>query len=92
MHVCKSTLTSLTYFALKAETAMTMSQYYHNYSTQRESDPPNVPLNDVVGAQFYFMDRFILIGAGSEVCLHKYLLDTKGMHACTCILFIIILA
>jgi hypothetical protein len=33
---------------------------------------------DIIGAQFYYMDKFMLIGHGRSLSLYKYNLDTTG--------------
>jgi WD40 repeat protein len=49
----------------------------HNFKVDKKGDPPNTPFGKgkVVDAQFYYMDKFILLAAGSELRLYKYSLD-----------------
>lgn len=61
--------------AVKCEPLMTLENSVHNFKTQRESDPPNSPMKKLGRAQFYYMDRFILLSDGPSLVLHKFHID-----------------
>lgn len=61
--------------ASKCEPLMTMENEQHNFKTQREVDTPNLPMKRLGRAQFYYMDKFILLSDGASLVLHKFHVD-----------------
>lgn len=61
--------------AAKSEPLMTMERTVHNFKTQKETDPPNPPLKRLGQAQFYYMDKFILLADGGSLAMHKFHID-----------------
>ncbi len=78
-------LLSLIISSSQGEAAMKMEGSIHNSSLPSETDPPNTPFRDIVGSQFYYMDKFILTGHNASLSLFKYYMDTTSR--CTLMLF-----
>ena len=52
-----------------------MDRAQHNGGLPRESDPPNLPFKHVGHAQFFYLDRFILVSSLHQLLLYKYAVD-----------------
>eukprot|EP00041_Stephanoeca_diplocostata_P029690 m.883715 g.883715 ORF g.883715 m.883715 type:complete len:963 (+) comp23611_c0_seq3:316-3204(+) len=59
-----------------ADPVLVMDKRVHNFKPKPD-EPPNKPFekNALCGAQFYYMDKFILVGGGNTVSLYKHKLD-----------------
>ena len=68
--------TAVVWDAAKVEPVLVLSASRHN-CLQRETDPPNPELRGVTRAQFYYLDKFILVAAEKQVNLYKYYIDAK---------------
>ncbi len=54
---------------------MVFDKMQHNATIQREDDPPNLAFKGIARAQFYFLDRFILVASLHQLLLYKYAID-----------------
>ena len=49
------------------EVVMVFDKIQHNAGIQREEDAPNLPFKNILHAQFYYLDRFILASSLHQV-------------------------
>ena len=52
---------------------MIMDKFQHNYKPK--PDEQIASLAKLTSGQFYYMDKFLLLSVGSDLCLYKYALD-----------------
>lgn len=60
----------------RKDPVLTINTVKHNFVNTQERDPANVPFNkEVTYAQFFYMDKFILLTSTNILYLYKYNMD-----------------
>jgi hypothetical protein len=59
------------------ETVLAFERRQHNRSIAREGEAPNAPLKAITRAQFFYLDRFVLLASLHQLLLYSYAIDTS---------------